>query len=386
MHSHAYPQLRLDVDAVDHNIRVMGEWCRARDVVLAPHVKTTMSAPIVDRQLAAGAVGVTVATVDQAAVLLGWGHDRILIANQVVDSEGLARLRDWLNDKADRQIRFFVDSPEGVAAAQRIHGERDRRFEVLLDVGTPGGRTGVRTRADARRLAETIARAPGLALVGVAGYEGVAPNTRTEDTLAAVDDHCRRGRDVYTDVAAYFDTDAPIFSMGGSAFPDRVVEFLPTASDVPGTVRLLRSGCYVTHDHGTYARVSPIPGLRPALSVRAVVLSAPEPGVAVVGAGKRDLAYDADLPVLLGARCADGTEKSGVAGTVRALYDQHAVLADVTGLAVTDIVEFGLSHPCSVFDRWPAYYAVDADGDVSDLWRTDFHRTSITSVSRPVAG
>lgn len=44
-----YPQLRLDVDALDHNIRVMASWCRARAVELAPHVKTKMSAPIIER-------------------------------------------------------------------------------------------------------------------------------------------------------------------------------------------------------------------------------------------------------------------------------------------------------------------------------------------------
>ncbi|MGW6159932.1 alanine racemase, partial [Streptomyces sp. NPDC055144] len=74
MISAAYPQLRLDADAVDHNIRIMAAWCRARDVELAPHVKTTMSAPVIERQLAAGASGVTVATVDQAQTILSWGH------------------------------------------------------------------------------------------------------------------------------------------------------------------------------------------------------------------------------------------------------------------------------------------------------------------------
>jgi D-serine deaminase-like pyridoxal phosphate-dependent protein len=320
---------------------------------------------------------VTVATVDQVETMLGWGHSRVLIANQVVDRLGLSHLWAWLDEDTDREIRCLVDSTEGVRAAKQIFGAAGPSLEVLLDVGTPGGRTGVRGPQDARRLAQFVAQTPGLTLVGVAGYEGVAPNTRTEETIAAVDEHCRRVRDVYLDTAKFFETDTPIFSMGGSAFPDRVIEFLPTDNEVPNTIRVLRSGCYATHDHGTYARVSAIPELIPALSVRAVVLSVPEPGTAVVGAGKRDLSYDAGLPVLLAAQSATGTEKPEATGTIRTLYDHHAVLTEAADLEVTDIVEFGLSHPCSVFDRWSDYLVTNADGDVIDLWHTEFRRASI---------
>ncbi|WP_208606383.1 alanine racemase [Streptomyces silaceus] len=378
-----YPHLRLDADALDRNIRTMADWCRAHDVALAPHVKTTMSAPVVERQLAAGAAGVTVATVDQAATVLGWGHATVLIANEVVDPYGLARLRALLAEGSDgpedRQIRCFIDSAAGVVAAHQVFegGAHGPTLEVLLDVGTPGGRTGVRDVRQARRLAELVRAAPGLRLVGVAGYEGVAPNTRDAGTIAAVDAHCRRVRDVYLDVAEFFETDRPVFSMGGSAFPDRVVAHLPAEADVPGTLRLLRSGCYVTHDHGVYARVGPVPGLVPALTVRAVVVSAPAEGSAVVSAGKRDLPYDAGVPVLVSAATAAGKRKPVGAAAVSALYDHHAVLSDAGHLAVTDVVEFGLSHPCSAFDRWPEYVVTDGSGEVVDVWRTDFSRPSV---------
>ena len=92
----AYPQLRLNIDALENNIRVMASWCRQRGVDLAPHIKTTMSAPIIARQVASGAVGFTVATVDQVASALDWGHRQVLVANEVVDRYGLMRLRSWL--------------------------------------------------------------------------------------------------------------------------------------------------------------------------------------------------------------------------------------------------------------------------------------------------
>lgn len=369
------PQLRLDVDALDHNIRTMAAWCAERDVALAPHVKTTMSEPVVARQVAAGAVGVTVATVDQAGIALGWGHD-VLIANEVVDAHGLGRLRRLVGQHPEREVRCLVDSEAGVEAARAAFAGAGTTLAVMVDVGTPGGRTGVRTPDEAHRVARSVGRAPELRLVGVAGYEGVVPNDRTTAVLDAVDAHCAAVRSVFVDLADVFETDRPVFTMGGSAFPDRVVEHLPTTADVPGTVRLLRSGCYVTHDHGTYARVTPFPGLRAALTVRAAVVSAPEPGTAVVGAGKRDLPYDVEPPVVVAVHDAEGRARPP-AGRVRSMYDQHTVLAGADDLAVTDVVTFGISHPCSAFDRWPAYVVTDGAGRAVDVWTTRFDRPSV---------
>jgi D-serine deaminase-like pyridoxal phosphate-dependent protein len=371
------PQLRLDVDALDHNIRTMAAWCDEHDVALAPHVKTTMSEPVVARQVAAGAVGVTVATVDQAGIALGWGHD-VLIANEVVDASGLARLRRLVERHPEREVRCLVDSESGVAAARAAFAGAgaDAALEVMVDVGTAGGRTGVRTRDEARQVARLVGQAPELRLVGVAGYEGVVPNERTTAVLDAVDAHCAAVRDVFLDLAEAFETDRPVFTMGGSAFPDRVVEHLPDERDVPGTLRLLRSGCYVTHDHGTYARVTPFPDLRAALTVRAAVVSAPEPGTVVVGAGKRDLPYDVEPPVVVAVHDADGRARVP-AGRVRSMYDQHTVLTGADGLAVADVVTFGISHPCSAFDRWAAYVVTDGSGRQVDVWTTRFDRPSI---------
>lgn len=373
----AYPQLRLNSAALENNIRVMAAWCRERGVDLAPHVKTTMSAPIIERQLAAGAVGVTVATVDQVASALRWGHQRVLVANEIVDRSGLTRIRAWLEEDPAREIRCFVDSAAGVKVAAEIFDGAAADLEVLIDVGTPGGRTGIRSLSEGLRLAGLVRATPGLRLVGVAGYEGVVPNSRAEDNVTAVDRHCRLVRDIYLEAAEFFETATPIYSMGGSAFPDRVVEFLPDRGQVPGTRIVLRSGCYVTHDHGTYAAVSPVPGLIPALSVRAMVLSTPEDGMAVVGAGKRDLPYDAGLPSVLSVRTADGALKPGATAAVRNLFDHHTVLSGVSGVDVTDTLDFGISHPCSAFDRWPDYVLTDADGQDTDVWQTDFRRSSL---------
>jgi D-serine deaminase-like pyridoxal phosphate-dependent protein len=77
---------------------------------------------------------------------------------------------------------------------------------------------------------------------------------------------------------------------------------------------VLRSGCYLTHDDGLYARASPLPELRPALELWARVLSCPEPGLAIAGFGKRDAPYDIDLPVI---RAASAPERTRTASASR---------------------------------------------------------------------
>ena len=375
MSTSTYPYLSINVDALDSNISIMSTWCSDHGVKLAPHVKTTMCRPIVERQVAAGADTVTVATVSQAVTVHAWGCKDILIANEVIDVDDLSDIRTLLDGDPATRVRFLVDSTEGVEIAQRGLSQSGRSLEVLVDVGSAGGRTGVRTASAAHRLCETVARSAGVRLVGVAGYEGIVPDTRDVDVLASVDSHCQRTRDIFLAAGSLFETDEPVFSMGGSAYPDRAVRWMPTHADLSGTVRLVRSGCYVTHDHGTYAKVSPVVGLAAALAVHAVVLSTPEPGLAVLGAGRRDLPYDSGLPVLLGATTSAGDSIDSATGRVRTLYDHHAVLESTAPLAVSDVVELGISHPCSAFDRWSRVVTVNHQGNVLGHWPTSFERT-----------
>lgn len=374
MSSSMFPYLSVNVAALDANISLMKEWCTVHDVNLAPHVKTTMCRPIVERQIAAGAGAVTVATVSQAETVLTWGCNDVVIANEVIDIGDLSDIRKQLDRNPTTRIRCFVDSDEGIEIAQHVFGPSGPRLEVLVDIGAPGGRTGVRTAKAALRLCETAARSAGIRLVGVAGFEGIVPNSRDRATLNSVDSHCARTRDTFLEASSLFETDEPVFSMGGSAYPDRAVAQMPTSADLKGTVRLLRSGCYVTHDHGTYARASPIDGLEAALAVHAVVLSTPEPGLAILGAGRRNLPYDSGLPVLIAARTSSGVPIESAAGQVRTLYDHHAVLESTVHLAVSDVVELGISHPCSAFDRWSRVVAVNGEGRPLDYWPTSFDR------------
>jgi D-serine deaminase-like pyridoxal phosphate-dependent protein len=168
--------------------------------------------------------------------------------------------------------------------------------------------------------------------------------------------------DLVADLVPRCETDEPIITAGGSAYFDRVVELLGPAAAATGSRLVLRSGSYVIHDDGLYAGRTPSatrsgPRFVAAAHVWARVLSVPEPGLALLDAGKRDVAYDAGLPRPLSIvrDHRSGPDRQVLAsGTVTDINDQHAFWrpAEPAPAAVGDLVQLGLSHPCTIFDKW----------------------------------
>ena len=380
------PAFVLRERALAHDIATLAAFCHGFGISFAPHGKTTMSPAIFRRQVEAGAWAITVAHSWQAEVALEAGVERILIANEVVDEAGLAWIGGIL-DQDGPEVLVLADSVAGVERmAARLAGRR-RRLPVLVDIGMVGGRTGVRTADEADAVAAAIEAADPLQLAGLSVYEGVVSG----ETLAARQDAVRAMTAATREIA---DRLAPRFARsgvaevvitgGGSTYPDVVAEELGRPWSLPRPVRVvLRSGAYITHDHGIYERGSPFgmraapgaPRLEPAIEVWAPVLSAPEPGLAIAGAGRRDLPVDQDLPVVIKVRGEDGVVRpAGPGYTVARLNDQHAFieLADGASVAVGDLVAFGISHPCTAFQLWREALVVDDEDRILEVYELRF--------------
>jgi D-serine deaminase-like pyridoxal phosphate-dependent protein len=170
-----------------------------------------------------------------------------------------------------------------------------------------------------------------------------------------------------------------IVTAGGSAYFDLVAAELGGAW-LPGhRLRIiLRSGAYVSHDNGMYQARTPftrIPGdLEAALEIWAQVTSVPERGLALAGMGKREAPYDAGLPVPLRVRHGDGRVTAAAGLSVTQFNDHHAFLSvpDGTRLAPGDLICFGISHPCTAFDKWPVIPVIDDGYTVTEVIRTYF--------------
>ena len=358
----------LHADALVHNLDTMSRWCDERGVELAPHGKTHMAPQLLARQFDAGACAVTAATISQVRIFRAFGVRDVVLANELVDAAGLHWLAAELEADPDFRLVCWVDSVPGVelmTSALTAAGAR-RPVDVCVEVGMAGGRTGCRGQDAVDEVARAAAASPRLRLVGVAGYEAARDTTWRRTPWPASCAYLSEVRAAVLRLAPSFEADRIIATAGGSTYFDAVADAL--AGDWPAdlSVRtILRSGCYLTHDDGLYRRTSPLrEGLRPALSVWAHVVSRPEPDLAVLTMGRRDVSFDQDLPVPYGL----------AASQVTKLNDQHAYLrlGDDDSVEVGGWVEFGISHPCTVFDKWPMIPMLDTDGRVVDLIRTFF--------------
>jgi D-serine deaminase-like pyridoxal phosphate-dependent protein len=372
------PALVLKESALVHNIALMARWCEERRILHAPHGKTTMAPQLFNRQLDAGAWGITAATASQARVYRAFGVERVLLANELVEPAALRWLAEELAAAPEFDFYCLVDSLQQVEAMADALSGSERPVQVLLEVGFEGGRTGCRTAPEAADVAAAVARFPGMELVGTEGYEGTIAADRSDTSLAAVDAFLRRLRETTVELeraGAFAGRERVIVSAGGSAYFDRVVDVLGADWPFEQAVDLvIRAGGYITHDVGLYERTSPLAQeLRPALEAWGAVLSRPELDLALVGLGKRDVSHDLDLPRPQLVRDRDGLREATDMG-VTALNDQHAYVRVPPGgaLAVGDLIGCGISHPCTAFDKWRLIPVVDDDYTVIDAVATFF--------------
>jgi D-serine deaminase-like pyridoxal phosphate-dependent protein len=343
-----FPIMVVHQEALEHNIATMAAFVRDYGLELAPHAKTHLSPEIARMQLDAGAWGLTVATPRQAMIAREFGARRIMVANQVVDPAGLRWAAGELERDPEFEFLSFADSAAGVGILAAHAGARP--FRVLVELGHAGGRAGCRSVGESLELARHVQETDGVELAGVAGYEGGLKSA----------EEVRKYLDLLQEAVEHLRVRTPILTVGGSQWFDVIGRHLAaTQSRI-----LLRSGAYVTHDDGYYRERTPftrIDGhLRPALEVWAHVLSTPEPGLAIVGMGKRDAPYDEGLPI---------PRRGGV--TVVKMQDQHTVV-HAEGLKPGDLLAFGISHPCTAFDKWRALPLVDRDYRVVGTVHTRF--------------
>lgn len=380
------PAAVLYADRIEHNLKWMQEFVAQYGVKLAPHGKTTMAPQLFRRQLETGAWGITLATAHQVRAAYHGGVSRILMANELIGRHNMMMIAEMLSDP---EFEFFclVDSVEGVEQLGTFFGSVRKSLNVLLELGVPGGRTGVRDEAQRNAVLDAIARHPdSLKLAGVELYEGVLKEehevreflqSAVAVTRALVDE----GR---------FARQPAILSGAGSAWYDVVAEEFARLSAEGKVEVVLRPGCYLTHDVGVYRKAqtdifarNPVArkmgeGLLPALQLWAYVQSIPEPDRAIIGLGKRDSAFDAGMPEPARHYRPGDTAPREIAASegweIFGMMDQHAYLRIPAGanLKVGDMIAFDISHPCLTFDKWRQLLVVDTAYQVTEVIETFF--------------
>jgi D-serine dehydratase len=378
------PSAVLYEDRLLHNLNWMQQFIAAYGVRLAPHGKTTMAPRLFDLQLQAGAWGITLATAHQTLVAHAHGVRRVLMANQLIGKENMSIIGRLLCDP-EFEYYCLVDSAAQIDQLGAFYSKAGQRLLVLLELGVVGGRAGVRNEEQLQSVLAALSRwSDSIALCGIEMYEGVLDD---EASIRAFSQHAVA---VTRRLAAdkRFECEPILLSGAGSAWYDVVADVFSSANFGDTVEIVLRPGCYLTHDVGAYRKAqanilkrNPIAhrmrsGLLPALQVWAYVQSVPEPEKAIVAMGKRDAAFDADLPVpALHFRPRDVAPRAAPENwAVTKMMDQHAYL-QITAqddLRVGDMIGFDISHPCLTFDKWRTLPVLNTQYDVVDIVDTFF--------------
>jgi D-serine dehydratase len=383
------PVAVLKLSALDNNARWLRAFTSSLGVDLAPHGKTTMSPELFARQIESGCWGLTCATAHHLEVYRAAGVRRVLFANQVI---GRANVRSVLAHLVDDKFELYVlvDSLEGATAlAQGSEAlGLQRPVAVLIEIAAQGQRSGVRSVEQGIALARFISAQPRLALRGVETFEGLYGHAPPEQGLAGVEALLRSCVNLAerVDAAGLFAAGEVLLSAGGSDFFDVAALRLKAARLSRPLRVVVRSGCTITLDHmhcrAAFERIRlrdakavlPEGSLQPALEVWGHVQSAPEPGRLICNVGKRDVSYDWQLPTPIWWSSASRVKKMPPGHAASQLNDQHLYLdaPPDTPLRVGHMVGFGVSHPCTTFDKWRVLALVNDDYDVVDTVTTAF--------------
>jgi 3-hydroxy-D-aspartate aldolase len=166
----ATPALILDLDQFEDNLKTMAKLCQVAGLNIRPHAKTHKSVSVAKFQLAAGAAGVSVATLREAKVMVEAGLPGVLLTTPVV---GTVKI-DVLSGLAGRSRGFMVavDSPANVDALANALKRDGKTLPVLVDIDIGMGRTGTPTVSGVLRLIDRVISSKALTFAGLQCYSG----------------------------------------------------------------------------------------------------------------------------------------------------------------------------------------------------------------------
>ena len=343
------PALLIDLDKMEANIQTMANYFSTVNADLRPHVKTHKTPIIAHKQIAAGAIGVTCAKLGEAEAVIHAGIRDVLIANQVVGSQKIARL---INLAKHSEIMVAVDNAENVQAISEAAAAKGATVRMLIEVNIGMNRCGVEPGKPTLALAEQIHQHSNVVFEGLMGYEGhtVAKPNQAERNTAA-----REAMQHLVDTKHYLEkhnVEVPIMSGGGTG-----------TFNITGSISEMtevQAGSYVLMD-STYRNVEGVGDhFDCALSVLATVVSRPSPNRVIVDTGLKVLAKEFGIPQPVGV---NGIEMTG-------LSEEHGTMqvsGESISLKPSDKLEILPTHCCTTVNLHDRYYGI-RNGIVESVW------------------
>ena len=351
------PALIVDLDALERNIAIMAERAKGWGVSLRPHAKTHKCVAVARRQIAAGAVGVACATIDEAEVMAEANLPGILVTSPLATERKVRRFADLASRRSD--LAVVADHPQHIALLAEAAGQAGVTMSVLVDVDVGDQRTGAATLEDATDLAQRIAQAPNLRFAGLQGYAGyiqhIAEFKKRTITAMKV---ARRLGELRTRLETLGLAPSVVTGAGTGSH---------AIDGMGGVFTELQVGSYVFMD-ADYAKVELDDGasgpFEPALFVQTMVVSANQQGFVTTDAGTKAFALNGPPPEIL----------RGPASGCRYEFqgDEHGRIIFTHGprLALGDRLECLVPHCDPTVCLYDRIVAVRGD-EIVDIWPID---------------
>lgn len=349
------PCLILDLDALEANIRKMGDYAKAHKMRHRAHGKMHKSVDILRlQQELGGAIGVCCQKVSEAEVFVRGGIKDVLISNQVRDPVKIDRMARL--PLLGARIIVCVDDLKNVGELSAAAQKQNTLIECLVEIDCGAGRCGVTTSEAVVELAKAINAAPGLKFTGVQAYQGAMQHLdRYEDRKIKLDAAIAQVKDAVQALNAIA-LEPELVSGGGTGS-----YYFESNS---GVYNELQCGSYAFMD-ADYGRILDQDGKRidqgewqNALFILTSVMSHSKPEKAICDAGLKVQSVDSGLPFVYGRR-----DVKYVKAT-----DEHGVIDDPNGvLKVNDKLRLVPGHcdpTCNVHD----WYVGVRNGKVETLW------------------
>jgi D-serine deaminase-like pyridoxal phosphate-dependent protein len=277
------PALVVDLDRVEANLEKMQRLVSNAGRALRPHIKTHKCSTLARMQVAAGAIGVTCATLGEAEAMATGGIRDILIANQLVTADKLQRVAQM---QARADVKFVVDSLYGIQVAEEAAKTFNCIFEVLVEVDIGGGRCGAQSPQEALQLAKRVQDSNFLRLGGIQAYNGgisyIKNLPEREQESLRSDNNLRSFLDAVENVCRI-----PRVSGAGTGHAANLLKY--------STLTEFQSGSYIYSDT-TYSELAP--DYLPALYVLSTVLSRPTTTMVVMDAGLKAMGTEFSTPLI----------------------------------------------------------------------------------------
>jgi len=340
------PALLIDIEKVDENIAKMASFFRNYPARLRPHFKTHKCIQLAQKQIKAGAIGMTCAKLGEAEVLASAGIGSILIANEIVDLHKITRLAEMA---LTTELIVAADLPNNLQMLSAAATKTGSIIHVVIEINVGLDRCGVAPGNPALVLGQLAASLPGLHFSGLFGYEGHTQFEHDQEHRRQKTQQAMSELTTTADLVRQSGLDVEIITAGGTG-----------TFDITGTypgITEVQAGSYLFMD-SEYQQVG-LPFI-PSIKLLATVISIPTPQRAIIDSGMKSISLDNGLPKII--------SHSGV--TLKALHEEHGVLEldpSVVNLLVGEHVELLPSHVCTTVNLHDSYYVMRRN-DFEVLW------------------